>query len=112
MNPIADAQTSVDATTPDLAKAVRLFLTANRRGFREVSVWAESGTVRLCGPVHSFFLRQMAVTLAKKVTGVHHVIDDLEVDPMETVAPRARGNMPADALRVEAYVQTDCEREN
>ena len=88
LKPIADPQTSNDATDDDLATRVQRFLTANRRGFSELSICAQSGTVRLSGPVSSFFLRQTAIALAKKVVGVYNVVDDLKVDPQETGAPR------------------------
>jgi hypothetical protein len=81
MTTTTDAQASAHAADIDLATRVRLSLAANRRGFTNVSVWAQSGTVRLSGRVRLFFLRQMAITLAKKVVGVHQVVDDLEVDP-------------------------------
>ena len=80
MKRIADAQTTADATTFGLAERVKGFLNARRGGCSRVSVGAERGTIRLSGPVGSFFLRQMAVELAKQVDGVGDVVDDLQVD--------------------------------
>ena len=80
MKPARDSRSVADAADADLAKAVQLFLNANRTGYRRIIVWAEEGTVSLSGSVRSFFLRQMAVVLAKRVAGVRHVVDGLEVD--------------------------------
>jgi osmotically-inducible protein OsmY len=91
MRPIADIQPTADTVDAELAKKVQLFLSANRRGFRRVSVWAEGETVRLAGPVDSFYLRQMAAALAKRVAGVRHVVDDLEVDQEEIGSQRRTG---------------------
>ena len=88
MESIAVAQPSTDVAITELAKKVRLFLNANRRGFGRVSVWAEGETVRLAGPVESFYLRQMAAALAKRVAGVRYVVDDLEVDLEDVGAHR------------------------
>ncbi len=73
MKQLFDGESRADA---DLARNVRLFLGAHRNWFQRISVWAESGTVRLPGPVGSFFLRQMAM----RVAGVRYVVDDFEVD--------------------------------
>jgi osmotically-inducible protein OsmY len=80
MNPARKSGSFADAADAELAKAVQLFLNANRTGYRRIIVWAEEGTVSLSGSVRSFFLRQMAVVLAKRVAGVRHVVDGLEVD--------------------------------
>ena len=88
MESVADARSSADVANTELAKKVRLFLNANRTGFRGVGVWADEGTVRLSGSLRSFFLRQMAVALAKRVAGVRHVLDDLEVDLEEVSSDR------------------------
>ncbi len=40
LRPIADVQSAADTVDAELAKKVQLFLSANRRGFRRVSVWA------------------------------------------------------------------------
>ncbi|MEQ8789323.1 MAG: BON domain-containing protein [Pirellulaceae bacterium] len=107
MKTAVDAQATAAPTDLDLARRVHLFLTANRRGFHDVNVRAQSGTVRLSGPVSSFFLRQMAFMLAKKVVGVHLVIDDLDVDPLETAPSRTKESTPGDAQGVDEYIPTD-----
>lgn len=66
-----------------LANRVKLFLVAQRGSFRELGVWADAGTVTLSGPVNSFFLRQTAIAMAKRVAGVRNVIDDLDVEREE-----------------------------
>lgn len=75
-----DVQVPVDSTDGDLAKKVELFLSAKRNGLRQISVWAGAGNVRLSGVVGSFFLRQLALEMTKRVAGVRHVVDDLEVE--------------------------------
>ncbi len=80
MKPIPDVCPAVDAADTELAKKVQHLLIASRGGYRWVNVQAEAGTVRLLGPVRSFFLRQLAVVLAKQVIGVRNVIDQLEVE--------------------------------
>ena len=80
MNPMTEKRTTVNATDVELAKKVRLYLTANRHGFRRIDIHADGGLIRLSGPVHSFFLRQLAIATASRVAGVRQVIDDLEVD--------------------------------
>jgi osmotically-inducible protein OsmY len=63
----------------ELAKKVQFQLIATRSGFRQIDVCADSGTVTLSGPVPSFFLWQLATTTAKRVVGVRHVVDHIEV---------------------------------
>ena len=45
----------------------------------DVAVSAVSGTVTLLGTVPSFAQRRAAVDAARRVGGVHHVVDELEV---------------------------------
>jgi osmotically-inducible protein OsmY len=89
MKPTFDREFRVDSADADLVRNVRLFLGARHSGFQRIGVRAESGTVRLCGPVGSFFLRQMAIAMAKRVAGVRHVVDDLEVEVPRQVASGA-----------------------
>ena len=91
MRPTVDVQPTADTADAELAKKVQLFLSANRRGFGRVSVSAEGETVRLAGPVESFYLRQMAAALAKRVAAVRYVVDDLEVDQEEIGSQRRTG---------------------
>lgn len=78
--PIANSGPVAEITDIELANNVRLFLSGNRRGLSQITVFAEQGTTKLSGSVASFFLRQMAISLAMKVAGVRRVVDDLEVD--------------------------------
>lgn len=73
-----------NATEYELALSVQNYLRAKRSDFRRVSVVAEGKTVALSGLVHSFFLRQTAIVLARQVPGVHQVIDELTVEWKET----------------------------
>jgi osmotically-inducible protein OsmY len=84
MTRFAEAQPRVDSTDADLAKDVQDSLNASRNGLRRIDVWAEAGVIRLCGPVGSFFLRQTAITITKRVDGVRRVVDELTVDQNPT----------------------------
>jgi osmotically-inducible protein OsmY len=90
MTRIAEAQPRVDSTDAVLAKDVQDALNASRNGLRRIDVWAQAGVIRLSGPVSSFFLRQTALALAKRVDGVCRVVDELTVDPNPTdIHPRS-----------------------
>ena len=89
MKPITDARPFAESTDANLARNVLLFPSANRRSFRQISVSAENGTIRLFGLVHSFSLRQVAIAMAKRVADVRHVVDDLEVDQRRLVVKTA-----------------------
>lgn len=80
MHTKTETQLPPELMDSSLANRVKLFLVAQRGGFREIGVRAEAGTIKLSGPVTSFFLRQTAIELAKRVAGVRHVIDDLDVE--------------------------------
>ncbi|MBL9161305.1 MAG: BON domain-containing protein [Planctomycetaceae bacterium] len=73
-----------NATESDLALTVQNHLVAKRTDFRRVNVAAEGRIITLSGLVHSFFLRQTAIVLARQVAGVHQVIDKLTVEWKET----------------------------
>ena len=79
MKPTTEVLTDRDRTDFDLARRVKAFLDAKRTCFRRVDVVVIAGTVRLSGPVDSFFLRQIATTLVSHVAGVRRVDDCLEV---------------------------------
>lgn len=64
---------------PELEKRVRLFLTAARTDFMQLSVRADGERVYLSGLVGSFYLRQLAICAARRVAGVHNVVDEIEV---------------------------------
>lgn len=71
----------------DLARRVKLYLTAVRTELGKLNVWANSGTVQLAGPVGTFYARQLAISAAMRVAGVQRVIDDIDV-PVERLPPR------------------------
>jgi DNA-binding response OmpR family regulator len=80
----SDATTALSASLstidePDLEKRVRLCIASTRSGFAQLSVRADGTTIHLSGRVESFYLRQLAINAAKRVAGVQHVIDKLEV---------------------------------
>lgn len=89
MKPLEVTRSYPDTTDTDLARNVRLVLSTNRSGYRSIRIRAEGGTVRLFGSVDSFFLRQMAIALAKQTVGVCHIVDDLEVETEEDGSPLA-----------------------
>ena len=81
MKPVTDSDRKCGSADADLETNVRLLLNnSNRKGFQRIIAHAEAGTIRLSGPVGSFFLRQTAMVKAKRVSGVEQVVDDLEVD--------------------------------
>lgn len=45
----------------------------------EISVWADCGSVYLAGTVRSYYVRQLAISLAMHVAGVVQVVDELKV---------------------------------
>jgi osmotically-inducible protein OsmY len=79
MTQIRELRKSGHTTNVEMANQVRRFLTTNRGGLQRVVVRAKDGEVEISGSVSSFFLRQMALALAKRVAGVNKVVDDLEV---------------------------------
>ena len=64
----------------DLAQLVRQSLLAARPELSQLGIRAQGGVVRLSGQVQSFYLRQLALMAARRVAGVTHVADDIEVD--------------------------------
>ena len=64
----------------ELAKRVRLSLLAHRPELVTLQVDSlDPGTVRLAGEVQSFYARQIAVELARRVPGVRQVNDGIQV---------------------------------
>jgi len=70
---------SLSTDESDLEKRVRLFIASTRPGFAQLSVRADGATIHLSGQVGSFYLRQLAISAAKRVAGVQQVIDEVEV---------------------------------
>ena len=64
----------------DLRQRVLLFLaSSNVPGLRHVAVDVEGDTVILNGRVNSFYEKQLAAECSRRVAGVIHVVDLLEV---------------------------------
>jgi len=84
MKPLEVTRSCPDTTDADLARNVRLVLSTNRNGYRRIRIRDGEGIVRLSGSVDSYFLRQMAIALAKQTAGVRHIVDDLKVDLEES----------------------------
>ena len=64
----------------ELCQRVRLILGEVRRpGVSKLIVQASDGTVTLQGKVTTFFVRQLAIGSARRVTGVRKVIDQIVV---------------------------------
>jgi len=63
----------------DLAQRDREGLLDKQAEFRILDEWADRGTVKLSGPMNSFYLRQLAISLARRLPGVLHVVDDMHV---------------------------------
>jgi hypothetical protein len=73
---------AVDVSTnynEELAGRVRLSLTQRRPEFCKLSVREDNGTVELSGEISSYYLRQLAITIARHVAGVLHVRDEMHV---------------------------------
>lgn len=63
----------------DLEMRVKLYLSSQRRELGKLLVRVEAGSVRLVGPVSSFYLRQLALAIVRRVAGVRHIVDEIEV---------------------------------
>ncbi len=80
MNHNSHHQTVAEVTSPELARKVKLFLHSHRKGFERIKVREDCGVITLSGHVGSFYLRQLAIALARRVAGVQRVTDVLQVD--------------------------------
>ena len=78
-NPVPYQRLARSGKSDDLQRRVALSLSAVRRELGELRIWAQDGTIRLCGKVSSFYLRQLALSAACRVAGVRHIIDDMDV---------------------------------
>ena len=63
----------------DLARRVRLCLAAQRPELGKLLVEVEGGSVRLAGPVRSFYVRQLALAVVSCIAGVRHIVGEIEV---------------------------------
>lgn len=83
----------VSTLDQDLAERVGLFLQMKRPELANLLVSAVDGEIRLRGSVSSYYLRQLAISVAQHVAGVLRVIDRIEVQdhlPFESTMAHAR----------------------
>jgi osmotically-inducible protein OsmY len=67
------------AANDELLQRVRLFLIgSNLPGLRHIAVEADGDTVILRGSVRTFYEKQLAVRLSRRVAGVIQVVDEIE----------------------------------
>ncbi len=66
-------------TDEDLRRRVRLFLIgSNLPGLRHIEPEVHGDTVILKGSVRTFYEKQLAVRLSRRVAGVIHIVDSIE----------------------------------
>ena len=76
----SDAAANRAGQDGDLQQRVRLFLEAsNLPGLRHIQVEVQDDTVILRGQVRTFYEKQLASRLSRRVAGVIHVVDSIEV---------------------------------
>lgn len=63
----------------DLARRVRLFLASQRPELGKLLIQVQGDSVRLTGPVSSYYVRQLALASASRVAAVRHIVDEIEV---------------------------------
>lgn len=66
----------------ELRLRVVLHLTSCRQELCGIVVQVEEGTVTLHGELPTFFLRQLAIERTRRVAGVLHLVDQIEVPPL------------------------------
>ncbi len=72
--------TGIPATNENpLAKRVELSLSGRHGGLGRVQIRTEGNAVHLSGELDSFYLRQLAISVAQHVAGVGQVVDRLTV---------------------------------
>ena len=85
-----------DAADHELCARVRQFLALQHfPSLRKLDLTACGDTIVLYGSVPSFHERQLAVAFCRRVTGVHHVVDQLVVSESAAVE-RATDSSPRD----------------
>lgn len=65
----------------EICKRIRISLSAKRPELGRIEVRVDGGTVYLSGRLPSFHARQLAVTVARHVPGVHQIVDEIHVGP-------------------------------
>ena len=74
-----------------LQQRVRLFLsTSSIPALRRIRVNVEADTVVLAGQVNSFYEKQLAAEFTRRVAGVIHVVDLIDVRSYAPQAPMTR----------------------
>jgi len=64
----------------DLERRVVNYLVGHKMpALRQVAVEARRGTVTLRGRVYSFFQKQLCIHCSRRVAGVLHLVDELQV---------------------------------
>lgn len=86
----ASEAVGVGETDADVAERVQLLLNSQGAGYRSIRVEVRPAAIRLAGTVATYFLRQMAVTIAGQAAGGRQVEDRLEVVLDGSVANQAR----------------------
>jgi osmotically-inducible protein OsmY len=77
-------QAAIPETDHELSQRVQLFLSGRSQpALRNLEVAARSGTVHLRGQVRTFYHRQLALELTRRVAGVLQIVDELSVDDPE-----------------------------
>lgn len=75
-------ESSVEASASDLARRVALMLARQLGiGSERIHVSARDGQVILSGRVGTYYRRQLALSGARRVAGVHSIVDQIEVLP-------------------------------
>lgn len=76
---IKTAPSPVSTVDQDLVERVAIFLQMKRPELGNLHVAANEGVVKLRGPVDSYYLRQLAISVTQHVAGVLDVIDKIKV---------------------------------
>jgi hypothetical protein len=75
----------------ELQQRVQLFLsTANVPALRHVQVQVDGDQVVLRGAVHTYYEKQLALEFSRRVAGVIHVVDEIEVPDYAPLADSGR----------------------
>jgi osmotically-inducible protein OsmY len=74
--------TTEETTDRELEQRVVAYLQEQQRhALRQIDVRAEGGTVTLRGRVGSFYEKQLCLGCLRRVPGVAHVVDQIDVGP-------------------------------
>ena len=82
---MSQLSTATPEADRELSQRVHLFLSGRSQpALRNLEVAARAGTVLLRGRVRSFYHRQLALELTRRVAGVIQIVDELIVDDRAT----------------------------